>query len=126
MRTITWRGWAPPFCAWREDVTMEMVNFLNNMHTKRADFVFTVDRDLCGTVKRQSWFCRTYIPAHPYATAMETHSWRRMRAGQPYPWKGERPENLFAVQHIKMFLREYASVRCGVRIRSIVGRFGAP
>ena len=39
------KGWGPALCA-PADVTMDMVHdFLTNMYTKRADFVFTVTRD---------------------------------------------------------------------------------
>src|SRR6516165_8772328 len=40
------KGWGPGLCAHRPDVTMDTVHdFLTNMYTKRADFVFTVTRD---------------------------------------------------------------------------------
>jgi pimeloyl-ACP methyl ester carboxylesterase len=40
------KGWGPALCARQPDFTMNMVHdFLTNMYTKRADFVFTVTRD---------------------------------------------------------------------------------
>ena len=33
-------GWAPEFCERRPEITMEMASdYLNNMYTKRADFL---------------------------------------------------------------------------------------
>ena len=46
--------------------------FLNNMYTKRADFVFTVDRDFVRNCETPILILPDDIPAHPYATAMET------------------------------------------------------
>jgi hypothetical protein len=44
------KGWGPALCARRPDITMEMVhNFLTNMYTKRADFVYTVT--CCGLIE---------------------------------------------------------------------------
>ena len=53
------KGWGPALCARRPDITMEMVHdFLTNMYTKRADFVFTVTRDFVRS-------CQTPIPVLP-------------------------------------------------------------
>ena len=99
-------GWAPPFCARREDVTMEMVSdFLNNMYTKRADFIFTVDRDFVRNCQTPVLVLPDDIPAHPYATAMETALLAPNAQVSLYPWKENDRKIRLAVQHIKMFLQ---------------------
>ena len=50
------KGWGPALCARQPDITMARVHdFLTNMYTKRADFVYTVTRD----------FVRSCRPAAP-------------------------------------------------------------
>ena len=99
-------GWAPRVCARREDVTMEMgSDFLNNMYTKRADFVNTVDRDYVRNCQTPVLVLPDDIPAHPYATAMETALLAPNAQVSLYPWKENDRKIRLAVQHIKMFLQ---------------------
>ena len=46
------KAWGPPLCEKRSEVTMDMVHeFLTNMYTNRADFVFTVSREFVRALK---------------------------------------------------------------------------
>lgn len=98
-------GWAPAFCERRPDVSMEMASeFLTNMYTKRADFVFTVDRDFVRQCETPILILPDDIPAHPYATGMET----AMLAGNAqvslYPWKENERKIALALRHVRGFL----------------------
>ena len=60
-------GWAPELVKRRPEITMEMAaEFLNNMYTNRADFVFTVDRDFVRNCQTPILVLPDDIPAHPY------------------------------------------------------------
>jgi hypothetical protein len=81
-------GWAPKFVKWQPNVTMGMVSdFLNNMYTKRNDFVFTVDSDFVRNCQTPVLVLPDDIPAHPYATAMETTLLTPNAQASLYPWK---------------------------------------
>ena len=81
-------GWAPEFVKQRPEVSMEMVSdFLNNMYTKRADFVFTVDRDFVRNCQTPVLVLPDDIPAHPYAIVMETALLAQNAQVSLYPWK---------------------------------------
>ena len=98
-------GWAPDFVARRPEVTMEMISeFLHNMYTKRADFVFTVDRDFVRNCQTPVLVLPDDIPAHPYATAMETALLAPNAQVSLYPWKENDRKIQLATQHIRMFL----------------------
>ena len=48
------KGWGPQLCEKRPEITMDMVHqFLTNMYTSRADFVFTVSRDFVRPFRRR-------------------------------------------------------------------------
>ena len=52
---------------------MEMVHdFLTNMYTKRADFVYTVTRDFVRSCQTPILVLPDDVPGHPYAVAMES------------------------------------------------------
>jgi hypothetical protein len=90
---------------------MEMVhNFLTNMYTKRADFVFTVTRDFVRSCQTPVLVLPDDVPGHPYAVAMETVHLAPKAEVSIYPWK--EPKDLIpqAVQHVCEFLRKHRSV----------------
>src|SRR6201986_400236 len=59
------KGWGPPLCEKRPDVTMEMVHdFLTSMYTSRADFVFTVSRDFVRSIQTPLLIAPDDVPAH--------------------------------------------------------------
>jgi pimeloyl-ACP methyl ester carboxylesterase len=97
--------WAPEFTKRRPEVTMEMAaEFLNNMYTKRADFVFTVDRDFVRNCQTPILVLPDDIPAHPYATAMETALLAPHSQVSLYPWKENDRKIALALRHIRGFM----------------------
>ncbi len=102
-------GWAPQFIKRRPEITLEMVSeFLNNMYTKRADFVFTVDRDFVRNCQTPVLVLPDDIPPHPYATAMETALLAPNAQVSLYPWKENDRKIELAVRHISNFLANNA------------------
>lgn len=98
-------GWAPQFVEQRPDVSMEMVSeYLNNMYTKRADFVFTVDRDFVRNCETPVLVLPDDIPAHPYAAAMETAMLAPNAQVSLYPWKENDRKIQLALRHIRGFM----------------------
>jgi len=105
------KGWGPALSARRPDITMEMVHdFLTNMYTKRADFVFTVTRDFVRSCQTPILVLPDDVPAHPYAVAMETVNLAPKAEVSIYPWKD--PKDLIpqAVRHVREFLRKHRPV----------------
>jgi len=86
-------------------ITLDMATeFLNNMYTKRADFVFTVDRDFVRNCETPILILPDDIPAHPYATAMETALLAPNSQVSLYPWKENDRKIELALRHISVFL----------------------
>ena len=99
------KGWAPEFVQRRPRITMEMCSeFLHNMYTKRADFVLTVDRDFVRGCQTPVLILPDDIPAHPYATAMESALLAPNAQVSLYPWKENDRKIALAVRHIRGFL----------------------
>ena len=102
-------GWGPAFVKRRPDVTMEMVSeYLHNMYTERADFVFTVDRDFVRDCRTPVLILPDDIPAHPFATAMETALLAPNAQVSLYPWKENARKIELALNHIRGFLATHA------------------
>jgi pimeloyl-ACP methyl ester carboxylesterase len=102
------KGWGPTLCERRSDITMEMVHdFLTNMYTKRADFVYTVTRDFVRECQTPIMILPDDVPAHPYAVAVETADLAPKAEVSIYPWKD--PEDLIpkAVSQVRDFLRRH-------------------
>ena len=98
-------GWAPRFMKRRPEITIEMISdFLNNMYTKRADFVFTVDRDFVRNCPTPVLVLPDDIPAHPYAAAMESALLAPNAQVSLYPWKENDRKISLALRHIQGFL----------------------
>lgn len=98
-------GWGPAFHARRPDVGMDRIaDFLDNMYTRRADFVFTVDRDFVRGCQTPVLVLPDDIPAHPYATAMETALLAPNAQVSLYPWKENARKIELALRHIGGFL----------------------
>jgi hypothetical protein len=105
------KGWGPALSARRPDITMEMVHeFLTNMYTKRADFVYTVTRDFVRSCQTPILVLPDDVPGHPYAVAMESVRLAPNSEVSIYPWKA--PKDLIpqAVKHVREFLRKYRPV----------------
>ena len=102
------KGWGPALCERRPDITMEMVHdFLTNMYTKRADFVFTVTRDFVRECQTPILILPDDVPGHPYAVAVETADLAPKAEVSIYPWKD--PKDLIpqAVSQVREFLRAH-------------------
>jgi pimeloyl-ACP methyl ester carboxylesterase len=100
------KGWGPQLCAHRPDITMDMVHdFLTNMYTKRADFVFTVTREFVRACQTPILVLPDDVPGHPYAVAMETVHLAPHAQVSLYPWKASMEQIPLAVRHVRAFLR---------------------
>jgi pimeloyl-ACP methyl ester carboxylesterase len=102
------KGWGPALCERRPDITMEMVHdFLTNMYTKRADFVYTVTRDFVRSCQVPILVLPDDVPGHPYAVAMESVQLAPKSEVSIYPWKD--PKDLIpqAVKHVREFLQKH-------------------
>ena len=103
------KGWAPPLCERRPDITMEQAGaFLTSMYRKNADFVFTVTRDFVRSCKTPVLVLPDDVPAHPYAVAMETAHLAPNAQVSLYPWKANPEQIQLALRHIGTFLRANA------------------
>lgn len=102
------KGWGPPLCERRSDVTMAMVDaFLNKMYRAKPDFVFTVSRDFVRECRTPVLVLPDDVPAHPYAVAMESARLAPNSQVSLYPWKDPKDLVPLAVRHVRMFLRTY-------------------
>jgi pimeloyl-ACP methyl ester carboxylesterase len=100
------KGWGPALCEQRPDITMAMVSdFLNNMYTAKADFVFTVTRDFVRDCQTPILVLPDDVPAHPYAVAMESVHLAPNAQVSLYPWKASPEQIPLAVRHVRTFLR---------------------
>ena len=103
------KGWAPPLCERRPDITMEQAGaFLTNMYRKNADFVFTVTRDFVRSCRTPVLILPDDVAAHPYAVAMETAHLAPNAQVSLYPWKANPEQIQLALRHIGTFLRANA------------------
>ena len=99
------KGWAPEFIKRRPEITIEMASeFLHNMYTKRADFVYTVDRDFVRNCQTPVLVLPDDVPAHPYAPAMETALLAPNAQVSLYPWKENDRKIALALRHIHGFM----------------------
>ena len=105
------KGWGPPLCARRPDVTMAMVDaFLNKMYRSNPDFVFTVTRDFVRACQTPILVLPDDVPGHPYAVAMESARLAPKSEVSLYPWKDSKDHIAQAVSHIRTFLRAHQPV----------------
>jgi pimeloyl-ACP methyl ester carboxylesterase len=99
------KGWGPPLCERRPDITMQMVDaFLDKMYRANADFVFTVTRDFVRNCQAPILVLPDDVPAHPYAVAMESALLAPNAQVSLYPWKDTPDKIPLAVRHIRTFL----------------------
>jgi pimeloyl-ACP methyl ester carboxylesterase len=103
------KGWGPPLCEKRSDVTMDTVHdFLTSMYTDRSDFVFTATRDFVSSLKTPILVAPDDVPAHPYACAMEVASLAPNSDVTIYPWKDTQEHIDEVVEHARRFLKQNA------------------
>ena len=102
------KGWGPPLCERRPEVTMDMVHdFLTSMYTNRADFVFTVTRDFVRNLNTPILTAPDDVPAHPYEVAMEVANLAPNSEVTIYPWKDTQGHVEEVVGHALRFLKAH-------------------
>ena len=100
--------WGPPLCAKRPEITMDTVHdFLTNMYTNRADFVFTVTRDFVRSFQTPLLIAPDDVPTHPYRVAIEVAGLAPDCEVTIYPWKDSQPHIDEAVAHARRFLKTH-------------------
>ena len=100
--------WAPQLCEKRPDVTMaEVHDFLTNMYTDRADFVFTVSRDFVRSLQTPILIAPDNVPAHPYEAAMEVAEIAPNSETTIFPWKDSQENIDRVVDHALRFLKSH-------------------
>ena len=98
--------WAPQLCEKRSDVTMAQVHdFLTNMYTDRADFVFTVSRDFVRSLQTPLLIAPDNVPAHPYEAAMEVAEIAPNSETTIFPWKDSQENIDRVVDHARRYLK---------------------
>ena len=106
------KGWGPPLCESRPEISMDMVqDFLTNMYTNRADFVYTVTRDFVRSVQTPLLIAPDDVPAHPYKVAMEVASLAPNAEVTIYPWKDTQEHIDETVEHARRFLKAHEPVK---------------
>ena len=106
------KGWGPPLCEKHPEITMDMVHdFLTNMYTNRADFVFTVSRDFVRSVQTPLLIAPDDVPAHPHKVAMEVASLAPNAEVTIYPWKDTQAHIDETVEHARRFLKKHESIK---------------
>ena len=101
-------GWGPPLCEKRPEITMDMVHdFLTNMYTDRADFVFTVSRDFVRALQTPLLIAPDDVSAHPYECAMEVASLAPNSEVTIFPWKDSQEHIDEVVAHARRFLKAH-------------------
>ena len=102
------KGWGPPLCERRPDITMAMVDaFLKKMYGANPDFVFTVTRDFVRACRTPILVLPDDVPAHPYPVAMESVRLAPNAQVSLYPWKDPADLIPVAVRHVRTFLRAH-------------------
>ena len=100
--------WGPPLCEKDPEITMDKVHdFLTNMYTTRADFVFTVSRDFVRSLQTPLFIAPDNVPAHPYGTAMEVAELAPKAETSIFPWKDSQEHIDEVVEHAGRFLKNH-------------------
>ena len=100
--------WGPPLCEKDPEITMDKVHdFLTNMYTNRADFVFTVSRDFVRSLQTPLFIAPDNVPAHPYETAMEVAELAPKAETSIFPWKDSQEHINKVVEHAGRFLKKH-------------------
>ena len=100
--------WGPPLCEKDPEITMDKVHeFLTNMYTTRADFVFTVSRDFVRSLQTPLFIAPDNVPAHPYETAMEVAELAPKAETSIFPWKDSQEHIDEVVEHAGRFLKKH-------------------
>jgi pimeloyl-ACP methyl ester carboxylesterase len=105
------KGWVPELAKQRPDITPEMLDrFLANMYGgSRADFVFSVSRDVVRACPAPVLVMPDDVPSHPYVVAMESAMLAPKSEVSMYPWKDTKDKIPVAVRQVRTFLRAHRS-----------------
>ena len=105
------KGWGPEITTRWPDISMEMVHdFLTNMYTKRADFVYTVSRDFVRACQTPVLIMPDDSPPHPYTIAMESVMLAPKSEVSLFPFKEPQDRIPVAVRQARSFLRAHRPV----------------
>jgi pimeloyl-ACP methyl ester carboxylesterase len=105
------KGWGPEITTGWPDISMEMVHdFLTNMYTKRADFVYTVSRDFVRSCQTPVLVMPDDSPPHPYTIAMESVMLAPQSEVSLFPFKEPKDRIPVAVRQVRSFLRAHRPV----------------
>ncbi len=100
--------WAPKLLETRRDIDRETVErFLQKMYVDGADFVFTVTRDFVRNCETPLLIMPDDVPAHPFATAMESARFAPNAEVCLYPWRQGTGHMELALRHARTFLKAY-------------------
>lgn len=103
------KGWGPELTKQRPDLSMEMIDrFLKSMYGgSRADFVFSVTRDVVRSCQAPVLVMPDDSPAHPFVIAMESAMLAPKSEVSLYPWKDTGEKIPMAVRQVRTFLRAH-------------------
>ncbi len=100
-------NWGPELVKRRPEITMEMTDkFLTRLY-RTNDFALTVTRDSVRSCQTPVLILPDYIPAHPYAVAMECAMLAPRAEVSIYPWKEPKERIALAVRQVRSFLRAH-------------------
>lgn len=100
------KGWGPALVARRPEISLDDVDaFLKRMYLTDPDFVFTVDRAFVRACETPVLVLPDDVPAHPYATAMESAMLAPNAQISLFPWKDTPARVQVALRHIRSFLK---------------------
>ena len=100
------KRWAPHLNKKLGSVTeSEIHDFLTNMYTERADFVFTVSREFVKSLKIPLLIAPDNVPPHPYDVAIEVASLAPNSELTIFPWKDSQHNIDGVVEHALTFLK---------------------
>jgi len=105
------KEWGPALCEKRADITMDTIHeFLKNMYTDRAGFVFSVTRDFVSSMQTPVLIAPDDVPSHPYKMAMEVADLAPNSEVTIYPWKDSQKDIDDTVEHARRFLKSHVPV----------------
>ena len=81
--------------------------FLQKLYRDDLDFVFTVSRDFVRDCEIPILIMPDDVPAHPFATAMETARLAPNAQVSLYPWREPSGHMELALRHVRSFLKAH-------------------
>jgi len=98
--------WGPALVKQRPDLTMDMIDkFLTRMYVTKADFVFSVPRDVVQGCQAPVLIMPDETPSHPYEPAIESAMLAPKSELTFFPWKDTKEKIPLAVRHVRTFLK---------------------